>query len=185
VTAIPNRAVFRSQEVCDIAEVQPYVLRSWEAEFPDLGLSKSADGPRVYRRSDVERVLRIKHLLLVEGLTLAGAKKQLTMEGVVEPEPAEDSGDVDDSAVASLMDEELRKGLRDVRRGLGWVLGVLNGGDPDQELRLTTPKGRSKKPVKKARTASKPVRSTKSATRGGKASKSKVTRRKPAGRKKR
>jgi hypothetical protein len=83
------------------------------------------------------------------------------------------------------MDEELRKGLRDVRRGLGWVLGVLNGGDPDQELRLTTPKGRSKKPVKKARTASKPVRSTKSATRGGKASKSKVTRRKPAGRKKR
>ena len=85
-TAIPNRAVFRSQEVCEIAEVQAYVLRSWEAEFPDLGMSKSADGPRVYRRADVERVLRLKHLLFVEGLTLAGARKQMVLEGATAPE---------------------------------------------------------------------------------------------------
>src|SRR5690606_5507844 len=65
---IPNRAVFRAQEVCEIADVQPYVLRTWEAEFPDLGVSKTANGPRLYRRSDVERVLRIKHLILVDGL---------------------------------------------------------------------------------------------------------------------
>src|SRR3989442_10628473 len=74
---IPNRALFKAVEVCDLVKVQPYVLRSWEAEFPKLGVTKTAGGPRVYRRADVEQVLRIKHLLLVEGLTLAGARRKL------------------------------------------------------------------------------------------------------------
>src|SRR6187200_2503959 len=74
---IPNRALFKAAEVCDLVKVQPYVLRSWETEFPDLGVAKTAGGPRVYRRADVEQVLRIKHLLLVEGLTLAGARRKL------------------------------------------------------------------------------------------------------------
>ena len=64
---IPNRALFKAAEVCELTRVQPYVLRSWEAEFPDLGVAKNAGSPRVYRRVDVEQVLRIKHLLLVEG----------------------------------------------------------------------------------------------------------------------
>jgi DNA-binding transcriptional MerR regulator len=165
--AIPNRAVFRSQEVCDIVQVQPYVLRSWEAEFPDLGMSKSADGPRVYRRADVERVLRLKHLLFVDGLTLAGARKQLSQEGVIAPAAADRDDEVDDSEVASMMDENLRQGLRDVRRGLGWVLGVLNGADPESELRLTSPSPRGRSAGgKEKRSASKPVRSTKPARRG-------------------
>ena len=82
---IPNRSLFRQPEVCEIAKVQPYVLRSWEAEFPDLGVAKTAGGPRVYRRVDVERVLRLKHLLYVEGLTLAGARRKLSEE---QPDPA-------------------------------------------------------------------------------------------------
>ena len=78
---IPKRALFKAAEVCDLVKVQPYVLRTWEAEFPDLGVSKTAGGPRVYRRSDVEQVVRIKHLLLVEGLTLAGARRKLEETG--------------------------------------------------------------------------------------------------------
>ena len=77
---IPNRALFKAAEVCDLVKVQPYVLRSWEAEFPELGVAKSAGGPRFYRRIDVEQVVRIKHLLLVEGLTLAGARRKLQEE---------------------------------------------------------------------------------------------------------
>ncbi|HKW02117.1 MAG TPA: MerR family transcriptional regulator [Vicinamibacterales bacterium] len=119
---IPNRPVFRSQEVCEIAEVQPYVLRSWEAEFPDLGVAKTAAGPRVYRRGDVERVLRLKHLLFVDGLTLAGARKRLSEEGQA---PAEDT--ISDADVAAMLDEHTRDGLRDVKRGLQWILGVLSG----------------------------------------------------------
>src|SRR5258706_15812505 len=74
---IPKRALVKPAEVCELANVQSYVLRTWEAEFPSLGVSKAAGGPRVYRRMDVEQVLRIKHLLLVEGLTLAGARRKL------------------------------------------------------------------------------------------------------------
>src|SRR3977135_2172983 len=74
---IPKRALFKATEVCELAKVQPYVLRSWEAEFPQLGVAKSAGSPRVYRRVDVEQGLRIKPLLLVEGLTLAGARRRL------------------------------------------------------------------------------------------------------------
>ena len=74
---IPKRALFKAAEVCDLLKLQPYVLRSWEAEFPDLGVAKSPGSPRVYRREDVEQVQKIKHLLLVEGLTLAGARRKL------------------------------------------------------------------------------------------------------------
>ena len=77
---IPNRALFKAAEVCELVKVQPYVLRSWESEFPGLGVSKNAGGPRVYRRLDVEQVVRIKHLLLVDGLTLAGARRKLQDE---------------------------------------------------------------------------------------------------------
>ena len=80
---IPSRSLFRQPEVCEIAQVQPYVLRSWEAEFQDLGVAKTQGGPRVYRRADVERVLRIKHLLFVEGLTIAGARRKLQDEQAV------------------------------------------------------------------------------------------------------
>src|SRR2546423_1457330 len=54
---IPKRAWFKAGEVCDLVRFQAYVLRSWEAEFPDLGVAKTAGGPRVYRRTDVEQVL--------------------------------------------------------------------------------------------------------------------------------
>src|SRR6266852_9007303 len=77
---IPKRALFKPSEVCDLASGQPYVLRTWEAEFPSLGVAKAAGGPRVYRRADVEQVMRIKHLLLVDGLTLAGARRRLDDE---------------------------------------------------------------------------------------------------------
>ncbi len=84
--AIPDKPAFKASEVCEIVQIQPYVLRSWESEFPDLGLSKTPGGPRVYRRSDVERVLRIRDLVFTEGLTLAGVRRRFESE---EP-PAQD-----------------------------------------------------------------------------------------------
>lgn len=119
---VPNRPVFRAQEVCELAGLQPYVLRTWESEFPDLGVAKTTNGPRMYRRADVERVLRIKQLVFVDGLTLAGARRRLSEEGLsAAPEP------VADADVAALIDDAMRQQLRDVRRGLTWILGVLSG----------------------------------------------------------
>jgi len=104
---IPNRSLFRQPEVCEIAHVQPYVLRSWEAEFPDLGVRKSEGAPRVYRREDVERVLRIKHLLFVEGLTLAGARRKMLEE---EPAPRAEAAVLDE-----LLSSDARERILNVR----------------------------------------------------------------------
>lgn len=69
--------LFKAADVCELAQVQPYVLRSWEKEFPGIGVQKSADAPRFYRQSDVDQVLRIKQLVFGEGLTVAGARRRL------------------------------------------------------------------------------------------------------------
>jgi DNA-binding transcriptional MerR regulator len=109
--------LFRQPEVCEIAQVQPYVLRSWEAEFQDLGVTKTQGGPRVYRKADVERVLRIKHLLFVEGLTIAGARRKLQDEQTVAP-PA--SPELDD-----LLSTDMRERLLSVRRSLRELSAML------------------------------------------------------------
>jgi DNA-binding transcriptional MerR regulator len=90
VVEIPNRPAFRASEVCEIAQIPPYVLKSWEKEFPGLGTAAKPGGPRVYRRSDVEQVVRIKHLLFAEGLTLAGVRRKLEGEPKAEDEPLAD-----------------------------------------------------------------------------------------------
>ena len=114
---IPNRSLFRQPEVCEIAQVQPYVLRTWEAEFPELGVSKTANGPRVYRRADLEFVLRIKHLLFVEGLTLAGARRKLLDEV---PAAQTMSEELDD-----LLGSDARERILLVKRGLKEIAVML------------------------------------------------------------
>ncbi len=78
--AIPNKLFFKIGEVCEITDTQPYVLRYWESEFPALAPAKNSSGQRIYRRKDIETVLRIKQLLYDEGFTIAGAKKRLETE---------------------------------------------------------------------------------------------------------
>jgi DNA-binding transcriptional MerR regulator len=77
---IPNKLFFKIGEVCEITDTQPYVLRYWESEFPALAPAKNSSGQRIYRRKDIETVLRIKQLLYEEGFTIAGAKKRLETE---------------------------------------------------------------------------------------------------------
>src|SRR5262250_3389830 len=79
-TEIPEKLFFRIGEVCDLIKVQPHVLRYWETEFPMLSPQKNRAGQRVYRRKDVEMVLRIRDLLYEEKFTIAGAKKKLLEE---------------------------------------------------------------------------------------------------------
>src|SRR5689334_24579470 len=75
---IPDKLFFRIGEVCKIVEVEPFVLRFWETEFPNLAPQKSKSGQRVYKRKDIEMVLRIKELLYERGYTISGARKQLS-----------------------------------------------------------------------------------------------------------
>jgi len=154
---IPNRALFKAAEVCDLAKVQPYVLRSWEAEFPDLGVAKNAGTPRVYRRADVEQVLRIKHLLLVEGLTLAGARRRLDEETA--PIGAE-SPEIDE-----LMGQNARERLTAVKRGLQSILEMLAGAGQG-EFRLAPPVAKGASRARSIATErAKPVRGKTTASR--------------------
>ena len=74
---IPDRLYFRIGDVARICEVEPYVLRFWETQFPNLKPNKGGTGQRLYRRREVELALRIKQLVHNEGYTLAGARQAL------------------------------------------------------------------------------------------------------------
>jgi DNA-binding transcriptional MerR regulator len=147
---IPNRSLFKASEVCDLVKLQPYVLRSWEAEFPDLGVAKAGGGPRVYRRADVEQVVRIKHLLLVEGLTLAGARRKLDEEGA----PVT----LDQPAMVELVGKNARERLTAVKLGLRSILDLIGPNGDTREFRLSPP-------VVASRSRSKPVARAKASRR--------------------
>ena len=74
---IPDKLYFKIGEVSELLGVEPYVLRYWETEFPVLSPKKSGTGHRLYRRKDVELLLRIKHLLYEKRFTIEGARKHL------------------------------------------------------------------------------------------------------------
>lgn len=131
--AAPKRELFKAADVCEVVQVQPYVLRSWEAEFPQIGQVPAAGGPRLYRRSDVELVLRIKQLVFDEGLTLSGARKRL-----------DEDGDTKETAAATLVQEvvgdRVLDRLRHVKTGLQSILQLLaKDGVEAAELQLVSP----------------------------------------------
>ena len=77
---VAEKLYYRIGEVEEIAGVPAYVLRYWESEFKLLRPKKNPAGQRLYRKADLELVLRIKSLLYDERLTLEGAKKRLRSE---------------------------------------------------------------------------------------------------------
>ena len=111
---VPDKLYFRIGEVSELCRLPAYVLRFWETEFPQLKPVKSSTGQRMYRRKDVDAVLRIKKLLYEEGFTIAGARQQLRAESKTEknqaplPFPVQSSAD-----------------LKRIRHGLQEILGML------------------------------------------------------------
>jgi DNA-binding transcriptional MerR regulator len=111
--------LYKIGEVCKIAEVQPYVLRYWETEFPPLAPNKSGGGQRLYTRREIDVILRIKQLLYSEGFTIAGAKKKLDIEIASPPENVV-------SASATPPSKDTSKALGDVKRELTAILEMLD-----------------------------------------------------------
>src|SRR5512143_2514909 len=71
---------YKIGDVCRIADLQPYVLRYWESEFPALSPDRTLQGPRTYSVRELRIIEQIKKLLYDEGYTIAGAKKKLEAE---------------------------------------------------------------------------------------------------------
>lgn len=86
---IPDKLYFKIGEVSELLGVEPYVLRYWETEFPVLSPKKSGTGHRLYRRKDVELLLRIKHLLYEKRYTIEGARQTLHSEARAPKPPRE------------------------------------------------------------------------------------------------
>ena len=129
---IPNKLFFKIGEVCEITDTQPYVLRYWESEFPALAPAKNSSGQRIYRRRDIETVLRIKQLLYEEGFTIAGAKKRLESELSGRPEtpaPRGDSAEPPPPPPAAKHDDKTRRALKQVREQLREILTLLERND--------------------------------------------------------
>jgi DNA-binding transcriptional MerR regulator len=84
---IPDKLYFKIGEVSELLGVEPYVLRYWETEFAVLSPKKSGTGHRLYRRKDVELLLRIKHLLKEKRYTIEGARQSLQADARA-PKPA-------------------------------------------------------------------------------------------------
>src|SRR6266853_4182309 len=110
---IPDKLDVRIGEVSRLCGLPSYVLRFWESEFTQLKPSKSSTGQRMYRRLDVENVLRIKKLLYDEGFTIAGARQHLRAESRRKQEP------LPFAAPAASQTQ-----LKQVRQGLKEVLGI-------------------------------------------------------------
>ena len=114
---IPDKLYFKIGEVSELLGVEAYVLRYWESEFPVLSPKKSGTGHRLYRRKDVELLLRIKHLLYEKRFTIEGARQNLQSEGKA-PKPAR----VPKRVQAELFSEDP---LPEIRRELQDILQLL------------------------------------------------------------
>jgi DNA-binding transcriptional MerR regulator len=128
--SIPNKLFFKIGEVCEITDTQPYVLRYWESEFPALAPAKNSSGQRIYRRKDIETVLRIKQLLYDEGFTIAGAKKRLETEMAGKgptPHPAATETEMP-AGSAPPGDDQTKAVLLEVRDQIREILTLLDKG---------------------------------------------------------
>jgi DNA-binding transcriptional MerR regulator len=85
---IPDRLYFKIGDVARILKLEPYVLRFWESQFPQLKPNKSGTGQRLYRKRDVEIAVEIKRLVYGEGYTLSGARQALGQARRAEPPEA-------------------------------------------------------------------------------------------------
>lgn len=111
-SVIPDKPYFKIGEAARLCAVKPYVLRYWETEFRSLRLQKTASKQRLYRRKDVELLLKIRHLLYDERFTIEGARSRLRElghdEGTAPPVPP--------PAIDVEMLKKLKQGLVELSR---------------------------------------------------------------------
>lgn len=112
--AANEEKLYKIGEVCKLADLQPYVLRYWETEFPQLSPNKSGGGQRLYTRRELDTILRIKELLYKEGFTIAGAKKKLEAESAAPEESVPVAAPVASAAPSSDLLTTLKKELREI-----------------------------------------------------------------------
>lgn len=143
IDKIPKKPRYRLNEVCEFTDTQPYVLRFWESEFDQFRPEKGKGGQPIFRRADLELILRIKELLYDQELNIADARAVLDGESPVpravarpepveegEPEPSRDvvqraryEDAIEEIGTLRLRVEELERDLRAARRAKSPLAG--------------------------------------------------------------
>ncbi|MSP93455.1 MAG: MerR family transcriptional regulator [Myxococcales bacterium] len=77
---LPDKVWFRIGEVAALLGVETHVVRFWQGQFSSVRPERSTTGRFLYTRAAVERLQHIRHLLHVQGFTIAGARKALASE---------------------------------------------------------------------------------------------------------
>lgn len=117
---IPDKLYFKIGEVAQLAGVEPYVLRYWETEFPEIKPAKSKTNQRLYKRKDVELILFIQDLLHNEKFTIKGAKqhiKKIRRESTAEPK---------DDQISLSFSDEVESRLQQQQKVLGDVIQEMS-----------------------------------------------------------
>lgn len=74
---IPNKSMFKLNEVCGLTGVKPYVLRFWESEFEEIDPIVSSSGQKLYEPKDIEAIATIKKFLFEDKMNIEEAKHAL------------------------------------------------------------------------------------------------------------
>jgi len=77
---IPDKLFYKLSEISRLTNLDPKIIDYWEQEFPVLNAGRNRKGEKIFRPKDIKIILRIKELLMKEGLTLAGAKRKIEEE---------------------------------------------------------------------------------------------------------
>jgi len=137
---IPDRLYFKIGDVARICGVETYVLRFWETQFPQLKPNKSGTGQRLYRRKDVELVLKIKQLVHTEGYTLSGARQSLEQAHTRKSPPPESKSRLPLPAAVQSR-EDAAATIAHARAELREIAGLLASPEPEphrRRARVTT-----------------------------------------------
>jgi DNA-binding transcriptional MerR regulator len=77
---IPEKLIYRMEDVSRLSGLDQATIESWEKEFPFLRAGLTASGKKIFRQKDLDIILRVKELLQKKGFTMAGAKRQIEEE---------------------------------------------------------------------------------------------------------
>jgi len=75
-----GKLVYRLEEICRLSKLSPHTVESWEKEFYFIHAGVTASGDKIFRKKDLDIIIRLRELLEKEGLTLAGAKRRIEEE---------------------------------------------------------------------------------------------------------
>lgn len=119
-TEIPDKLYFKIGEVCKITGIEPYILRYWESEFKLIKPFRTKSNQRLYRRKDVEAVLKIRIMLYEQKFTIAGAKKKLK-EAVPQPDATPQR-----QLLLNMPDQRYTAAIKEIRQELSQISQMLH-----------------------------------------------------------